>query len=55
MASVMGAVGIVPNITLDVLGAAMLDQVVDGFETDPLMHSDLVRIGTKALEGYVEK
>jgi len=50
MATVMSAVGVVPNIGTDVVVAAMLDQVLNGFETEPLVHADLVRIGTKALE-----
>ncbi|ETI25484.1 hypothetical protein G647_02257 [Cladophialophora carrionii CBS 160.54] len=39
----------VPSITVVEIAAAMLDQVINGFEKDPLMNEDLVRIGQKAL------
>ncbi|KIW66093.1 hypothetical protein PV04_08297 [Phialophora macrospora] len=38
-----------PAISVVDISAAMLDQVVNGFEKDPLMNEDLVRIGQKAL------
>jgi hypothetical protein len=38
-----------PAISVVEISAAMLDQVVNGFEKDPLMNQDLVRIGQKAL------
>ncbi|OCT47174.1 hypothetical protein CLCR_02569 [Cladophialophora carrionii] len=38
-----------PSITVVEIAAAMLDQVINGFEKDPLMNEDLVRIGQKAL------
>jgi hypothetical protein len=37
--------GIVPSITVTEIAAAMLDQVVNGFEKEPLRNEDLVRIG----------
>jgi hypothetical protein len=41
----------VPHIELSDIAAAMLDQVVDGFEKDTLSNDDLVRIGQRALVG----
>jgi len=38
-----------PSVGVVEIAAAMLDQVVNGFEKDPLMNDDLVRIGQKAL------
>ena len=40
----------VPSIGNDEIAAAMLAQVVDGFEKDPLPNADLVRIGQKVLK-----
>lgn len=42
--------GVVPNISLTEIAAAMLDQVVNGFEKEPLLNDDLVRIGNKILK-----
>ncbi|KAJ7708285.1 putative nucleoside-diphosphate-sugar epimerase [Mycena rosella] len=39
--------GVVPSADVGLLSAAMLDQVLNGFETDEIMHADLVRIGGK--------
>ena len=36
------------------IAAAMLDQVVNGFEGDPLYHDDLVRIGKRVLQAQKE-
>lgn len=38
-----------PLVELQDIVAAMLDQVVNGFEKDTLSNDDLVRIGKKAL------
>lgn len=40
-----------PLVELQDIAAAMLDQVVNGFEKDTLSNDDLVRIGKKALGG----
>lgn len=40
-----------PLVELQDIAAAMLDQVVNGFEKDTLSNDDLVRIGQKALGG----
>ncbi|EXJ57465.1 hypothetical protein A1O7_07813 [Cladophialophora yegresii CBS 114405] len=45
------AVVSLPSITVVEIAAAMLDQVMNGFEKDPLLNEDLVRIGQKALNG----
>ncbi|KAJ7749828.1 putative nucleoside-diphosphate-sugar epimerase [Mycena maculata] len=37
--------GVVPSADVRLLSAAMLDQVLNGFETDEIMHADLIRIG----------
>jgi hypothetical protein len=45
----------VPSIDLRDISAAMLNQVVHGFEKDPLMNDDLVRIAkgiNKAERGF---
>ncbi|KAF8206153.1 hypothetical protein K438DRAFT_1816669 [Mycena galopus ATCC 62051] len=38
-----------PSVSLEEISAAMVHQVVHGFEKDPLQNEDLVRIGRKAL------
>jgi hypothetical protein len=38
-----------PSIGNVEISAAMLDQVLNGFEKDPLVNDDLVRIGRKVL------
>ena len=45
----------VPSVSVEEVSAAMLHQVVHGFETEkePLENEDLVRIGRKALEADV--
>ncbi|KAH8678206.1 hypothetical protein BX600DRAFT_451685 [Xylariales sp. PMI_506] len=43
----------VPTVDVQVMAAAMLDQVVNGFEKDPLMNEDLERIGQAALSKQV--
>jgi hypothetical protein len=40
-----------PHIDLPDIAAALLDQVVCGFEKDTLSNDDLVRIGQRALAG----
>lgn len=39
----------VGNVSVTEAAAAMLQQVVEGFEKEPLQNDDLVRIGRKAL------
>jgi hypothetical protein len=38
-----------PSVTVTEISATMLDQVVNGFEKEPLMNEDLVRIGQRVL------
>ncbi|KAJ6532057.1 hypothetical protein B0H19DRAFT_1189836 [Mycena capillaripes] len=40
----------VPNLTVTEVSAAMLHQVMNGFEKEPLQNDDLARIGRQALE-----
>lgn len=40
----------VPSVSVEEVSAAMVHQVVHGFEKEPLENEDLVRIGRKALE-----
>lgn len=40
-----------PNVSVAEVAAAMLHEVVHGFEKEPLENADLVRIGQRALEG----
>jgi hypothetical protein len=53
MRTVFGAAlrlsGMAPTGDLNEIVAAMLDQVVNGFEKEPLMNEDLVRIGKAVL------
>ena len=43
-----------PSVSVVDISAGMLDQVVNGFEKDPLMNEDLVRLGKKSLsEGKI--
>ena len=48
-ASVMSMVGVVPNISIVELAAALVDQAVNGFEKDPLENGDMTRIGRRVL------
>lgn len=41
----------VPHIELTDIAAAMLDQVISGFEKHTLSNDDLARIGQRALAG----
>ncbi len=41
---------VLASVDLGELAAALLNQVVNGFEKEPLMNADLQRIGQKALE-----
>jgi hypothetical protein len=43
--------GLVDNVGLAEISAALLDQITNGFEKEPLMNEDLVRIG-RGLEQY---
>jgi len=46
----MNWVGIVPNVAIIEIAAAMLDQVITGFEKEPLQNDDLVRIGRALIQ-----
>lgn len=54
LGSVVGAAarltGVMPTIGIEELAAAMVQQIRDGFEKEPLMNDNLKRIGRKALE-----
>lgn len=41
----------IPNISRTELAAAMLGQVVRGFEKEPLTNTDLIQLGQAALKG----
>ncbi|KAF2672257.1 hypothetical protein BT63DRAFT_422752 [Microthyrium microscopicum] len=49
MATVLSWAGIVPNIGVAETAAAMLNQVENGFEKEPLMNDDLAKIGSEIL------
>ncbi|CZR58951.1 uncharacterized protein PAC_08843 [Phialocephala subalpina] len=40
----------IPNVSREELAAALLDQVVHGFEKGPLTNADLIRLGCSALK-----
>jgi len=40
-----------PSVGVVEISSAMLEQVMSGFEKDPLMNEDLVRIGQKVSSG----
>lgn len=54
MASMFSAVNFftraIPNVAVDELSTAVLDQVIAGFEKETLSNADLVRLGQAALE-----
>ncbi len=39
----------IPSVTVTECSAAMLDQVANGFDKEPLVNEDLVRIGRRVL------
>lgn len=43
-ATAMSWIASVPSITVSQISVAMLDQVVNGFEKDPLLNDDLIMI-----------
>ena len=43
-----------PDVGITEISAAMLHQVINGFEKEPLENDDLVRIGRQALRDSVE-
>jgi hypothetical protein len=49
-ATLLEVAGVVPSLYNVEVAAAMLDQVVKGFEKDPLENIDLRRIGKLALK-----
>ena len=50
MGTAMRWTGAVDTIGVKEVAAAMLHQVVHGFETEPLTNSDMMRIGGKVLD-----
>ncbi|KAK0749665.1 putative nucleoside-diphosphate-sugar epimerase [Schizothecium vesticola] len=54
MTGVLVGLGIVKKVDIQELVAAMLQQVRDGFEKEPLENDDLIRIGQKALASIAE-
>lgn len=50
-ATVMKYAMALPNVDVSEISAAMLHEVVHGFEKEPLANDDLVRIGRMALRG----
>jgi len=38
-----------PSVSVSEISATMLDQVANGFDKEPLMNDDLVRIGRRVL------
>lgn len=42
--------GALPSLRVEEISAAMLQQVANGFEKEPLDNADLTRIGKAALE-----
>ena len=48
-AMALNIIGLVPNLDIREVSAAMLQQVLDGWEKEPLEHVDLVRIGRQVL------
>lgn len=50
-ATIMKYVMSLPSVDVKEISAAMLHEVVHGFEKEPLQNDDLVRIGRQALEG----
>ncbi|KAH6656867.1 hypothetical protein BKA67DRAFT_532110 [Truncatella angustata] len=46
----MRVTGAFPNVKVEEIAAAMLQQAVNGFEKEPLENADLVRIGQAALK-----
>ena len=53
-ATVLKYVISLPNVGVTEISAAMLHQVINGFEKEPLENDDLVRIGRQALRDSVE-
>ena len=49
-ATIMKYVMSLPNVDVTEISAAMLQEVVHGFEKEPLENDDLVRIGRQALK-----
>lgn len=48
--TIFGTILGVPNVGLEEIAAAMLEQAVNGIEKDTLLNEDLVRIGRKVLD-----
>ena len=53
--NVLGTVVGIGTVDIDVISVALLDQVVNGFEKETLVHADVVRIGRKVMEGMKER
>ena len=53
-ATMLNLVGVFPKIDVSEVSAAMLQQVISGWEKEPLENADLVRIGRQALNDSVK-
>ena len=53
MAFVMRLAVSMPSVTVTEISATMIDQVVRGFDKEPLVNDDLVRIGGRVLNAQV--
>lgn len=49
-ATIVGATSTVPNINASEISAALLNQVIEGFDKDTLLNDDLVSLGRQVLE-----
>lgn len=54
-ATALWLVASLPNLSVVEISAAMLDQVVNGFEKDTMRTVDLTRLGRRAIEGEKAK
>ena len=51
VATALNIVMSLPKIDVEEISAAMIHEVMHGFEKEPLENADLVRIGREALKG----
>ena len=51
MATTLNIVMGLPKVNVEDISAAMIHEVMHGFEKEPLENADLVRIGREALKG----
>ena len=54
ISTAVSSVGLFPSIAVEEIAAAMIDQVVRGFEKEPLLNEDLSRIGKQVLQNKAE-